>query len=430
MNSHLIKYLVGFAFVSFQSSYGQSNIAISSLNFKTENLRELRTEQSIITPLVNSQVVFLGEAAHGDGTTLAAKNELIKYLISNHGFEVILFERSFYELNKVNSLLKEKNLSQVEAQILLKSALKNEIFISKELQAISAFIAVQRSKINIGGIGLTSRSQVLKLIGNDLLHFGVKRRDANKYLSLLTDLTRLEVCSNCETEYDFAGFYSISNQLIKTIQNANHMPEVGLMTQILKSNIRLADWVRLRPKTTSRDYESLKKFIHEREKGLYENLLWQLNTLYKEKKVIVSTATFHMTLSKGAETMVNYLPDSIKQKSYFLPFIRYQGKSGYDTKLKIFGVSDIEQDSSSIESLLHATSHKFSFIDFSSLSENARDQINNMTMNPSEIIDNDLKWLDTYNGLFFIDTMKPDHWNELPTTFEKDLKKILNKVKR
>lgn len=425
-----LRYIVAITLLLVQVALGQDSVLIPSLNFKTKDLNELRTLDKHINLLTTSQIIFLGEAAHGDGTTLAIKNKLIEYLVASHGFEVVLFERSFYEINKVNSLLKSNLVDQKEAQLLLEAAFKNENFISRELQSTCRFIVSKRYKIDVGGIDLPYRSQLLKLIQPDLMKLGIKKRIASTYVSLLNDLAVEEICSDCETKFDFETFYALSDQIIKGIHALNTDKNNGFTIRTLESNVRLADWIRLRPKIVLKDQESLKKFIHYREKGLYENLLWQLTTLYKGKKIIVSSASFHMTSSEGIETMVNYLPDSIKQVSYFLPFISYQGGTGYDTKQKLFGISEIKPTHSSIESLLHSARYEFSFIDFKSLNEVERMNLSNKLMNPSLVLDSNLNWLKIYDGLFFIDTMKPDYWIELPSTFEKDLRKVISKAKR
>lgn len=427
MNRYLPIFLFCSLNVDSQLAYCQDSIAINSLPFQSQELKELRDSQEIIKSLAGSQIIFLGEGGHGDGSTLEIKNELIKYLVLNHGYEVILFERSFYELYKVNSLIKNSELSFSEAKILLENSFRNEQFISRELQATCTFIASQRNKIDIGGIDLPYRSRVLKLVQNDLRAVGIEKNIAREYQSLLTELAVLSICSDCETKFQFENFRSISDKILKAVRSKGTGFKLEFIVSMLESNLYLADWVESRPKVNLDmvGIELHKKFIHRREQGLYHNLIWQLNTRYRGKKIIVSTSTFHMSLDDNEETMVNYLPDSIKRKAYFLPFIWYEGKTGYDSKMKMFNVVEIKSAEYSIEALLHASGAKFSFIDFNSLNEAARIYINDKEMHPSGLLDSDLDWLNMYNGLFFIDTMKPTYWRELPSDFDKKLNKII-----
>ncbi|WP_345949322.1 erythromycin esterase family protein [Mucilaginibacter sp. PAMB04274] len=60
--------------------------------------------------IADARVVMLGEADHSDGTTLALKSRVVKYLHDKKGFNVLLFENDFYSLNQGwDSLSKDRN---------------------------------------------------------------------------------------------------------------------------------------------------------------------------------------------------------------------------------------------------------------------------------------------------------------------------------
>lgn len=54
------------------------------------------------TEIGKKRVVFLGEATHMDGATFEARTNVIKYLMEEMGFEVILFEAGMFDLTVAN----------------------------------------------------------------------------------------------------------------------------------------------------------------------------------------------------------------------------------------------------------------------------------------------------------------------------------------
>jgi erythromycin esterase len=77
-----------------------------SINPKDENFTDL---QFLKTEIGDKQIVMIGEQDHFAGASIDAKARIANYLIKEMGFEVILFEAGFYDVQKsVEYLKKEK----------------------------------------------------------------------------------------------------------------------------------------------------------------------------------------------------------------------------------------------------------------------------------------------------------------------------------
>jgi hypothetical protein len=127
--------------------------------------------------------------------------------------------------------------------------------------------------------------------------------------------------------------------------------------------------------------------------------------------------------------MVDHLPDSIAKDSYFIPFITFQGKSGYETDIKKFKTIEFKRDTSSIEYQLHSLKVGCGFINFKALKEDIKLQMNSLHMYPWNNLIIDGKWTNVYDGAFFIDTMSCDVWKRFTTEEYEYFNRILYKQK-
>lgn len=397
-----------------QEKRGNINVIL----FNSSKLDVQSSKKSWDSIFNKARIVFLGEANHGDGETLAIKNELIKTLVSNHGFSVILLERSFYELYRANSLIGNSRISGKSSSIIMNEALRNYEFLSRGLEALGQYVIKNKKTIDIGGVEVACYTRLMDFIYSDLMKESIGKQLVRGYELRLKELIPLGLCFDCpKTNFEFAKFEAMSIKIINQL-NINKKIKTKndeVLIQAIRNNMNLAQWVKERPAIgLENDMVSVREFHRLREEFMCQNLMWQLRVLYPGRKVIVSTSTLHMTLgAREIPTMVDYLPDSIKKQSYFLPFIRYQGERGFDTSAKLTELPKVIVDSTSLEQELHSKKINYGLIDFSSLSEQGKNFIDSKSMSPSGVLPSSCKWTTIYSGLFFIDTMKPDFWRDL-----------------
>ena len=96
-------------------------------------------------------IVLLGEATHGGGHTTALKAELVQRLVTQCGFNVVLFESSFYEFFPIAEQARER---QRISPALVATAVGGVWKFSQEMQALLPFLAQQATdgKIELGGL--------------------------------------------------------------------------------------------------------------------------------------------------------------------------------------------------------------------------------------------------------------------------------------
>ena len=107
---------------------------------------------SLFDTLCKSEIVLLGEGSnHGEGTTIEFKSKLIPDLISNCGFELLLFEANFYEFAKLHDLKQSGNkITREQIEIALGYIYRDKV----QFQSMIDFLEVNSNTENLtlGGL--------------------------------------------------------------------------------------------------------------------------------------------------------------------------------------------------------------------------------------------------------------------------------------
>jgi erythromycin esterase len=413
--------------------YGQADLSTYELlKRNTIQLRGLTPAdfQFLDSILADKRIVFLGEATHGDGRTIVAKSHMIDFLVSKLGYEVMIFERGFYEMHKMHEwLLKHKHDNSTGTYI-LKEGFRLGGYVSKSATPLRNSLLKHNSEIVVGGIELTPNDNWFsQLIIKDFSDLGLKRNLVKKYSQFFTQLMIFTSC-NCERDqvsFSYSEFEQISNTIITEIKLKGVKKEnVEILIQTLISNLNCAKWIANRPIIENKELDRLASIEYNflRERFLAENLTWHLQA-NPDKKIIISTSTFHMSKDIcELPTMVDYLDESLRSESYFLPFIYYTGTRGIETDLNTFKIDHVQRDSSSLEFLLSTWTNTNGFLDFGRLTTPEKDTINSLSMYPSSMIRTNGKWTDIYSGVFFINEMKPDYWETLSINDSDNIQRV------
>lgn len=387
---------------------------IREVNANNDLVSDLRF---LDTLLDQKRIIFIGEADHGDGTAKFAKARLIKYLNEKLGFDVLIFERSFYELNKMTQFLKSK---VHDPYYLLKEGFAYQELISPATESMfPSLIKLSKHRdFAIEGVDIMHNSWYSIFFEDDLLQYGLSKKLVQKYARDLRFLSLVSTCESCGLEalegssFSFDEFNSNSDLIANEIIANSNIKKLDseFVLKVMESNLGLSKWVysRLNVKNPN-SIESLSSRWELRDEIMSKNLTWLISKRYDTRKIIVSTSTYHISTGiSQIPTMADLLPDSIRAKSYFLPIVSYSGRHGYKLGESTDVIETYKRDSSSVEFLLHSMNIPYLFVDFNSLSDDNKNVINKLKMTPSSALNNRAKWTNIYNGVLFIDHMEPD----------------------
>lgn len=352
------------------------------------------------------KIIFLGEESHGDATTQKIKAKLIRYLVEKHGYRTLLIERSFFEMYKMDQFLRGQDL---DPDYVLMEGFRDNYHIStasKWSRDAIKYLTTKYPDFEIRGVDIYLTSWYSKLLYNDLIDAGASKKIAKSYNDLLKSLGILEKDGSAAgiIDFDLENFKNITNSLIAEMDDRpEHHKHI---IQALRSNLNLGNWYVSRPSLESFSNAELRGYMQLRDKAMAENLLWTISNS-KNRKLIVSVSNYHMTRSvSDVATMVDYLPDSLIDQCYFMPFVHYQGTAGIRMDEKFIFCDSTTRNGLTLEQEFHNKGIIYGFIDNSKNKNRYKDSL--LTIHASESLPQQFNWSATYDGVFFIDKMEYD----------------------
>jgi hypothetical protein len=100
-------------FSALQKWIKANAIAVRTVDALDEDFSDLEPLANLVA---NVRVVQLGEPSHGAGTSFAAKVRLIKFLHQRMGFDVLVWESGFYDLERTEAGLRAGDNAVLSAQ--------------------------------------------------------------------------------------------------------------------------------------------------------------------------------------------------------------------------------------------------------------------------------------------------------------------------
>lgn len=344
-----------------------------------------------------SKIVFLGEQEHGDTKTIDIKIRLIKYLHEKHGFNVLAFESDFFALNQCSP---ENSLENIHG--VWKGCNQHNILGSYIHETLDS-----KNPIQVTGFDCRHHSSYSKQhLVNDLdsiFHIAnipfIKSKNYNSFQSSLEHILQNEY----ESKIDSAKqklFYS----WLDTIQTQLRLSQFDSKDFWKQELLNLEQMVN---NSLSTDLNET-VFSNIRDRQMAENLLWLTDTKFKNEKIIVWAASFHIAKNvMKIEDFKTYVNDFENEdlvtmgdlfnkrfigESYFLGFTSYEGTYRYGV-LKA-------PSRHSFESILYKEGYDYGFINFKNCKS-----FKPFMMNGTNHVPYKSDWSKNFDGIFYIREM-------------------------
>ena len=399
-------------------------VQIKSTNPDDDDYSDL---EQLKNKIGNSRIVLLGEQSHGDGTTFLMKTRLIKFLIKEMGFDVILFESGLFDCRKIDEFIK----NGVPAIQAIRKGIYPNWNRSEQFQPLIEVIKKYWNELHIGGFdcqftGEASQEFFLNDFEKYLKSENIDTRNFSNWPNTKVILKNILEerfikpkpqlpAPDLRTDY-------VKNiqQIITTLQRLSNDSTPGdtkFWIQMLESTLQQTKiyWQTYGIQDTGMNPTET---ILNRDIQMGKNLIWQANDNYPNKKIIVWAATVHIArnlpnievvgnpkMYEGVVTMGDVAWETLGNQLYAIGFTAYQGIIGWAAWEIKRTLEKPEPDS--LEDLFFKTGYDNCFLDLRKIDNSGQWLKQKVSCRPFGYLAVNSDWTKNLDGIVFTKEMIP-----------------------
>ncbi|QDU64196.1 Erythromycin esterase [Planctomycetes bacterium Pan216] len=394
----------------------ENAVRIDSIDPANEDFSDLQPLKEMIG---DARVVMLGEQSHGDGATFLAKTRLIKFLHQEMDFDVLAFESGLYDCHKAWEAFRDGQDALAAAQRGIFGIWTR----SQQLQPLFDYLASNANKdrpLELCGVDCqltasSSREQLLVdlrgfLRGDEPIVEEERWRTIERTYRKLLD--RRETFAENEKDRAIKGLDELLNVLESLDGNRRNDPrQLAFWKQFIKSS---------QAEITSRWRRQLSTTptpSNDRDSQMGQNLIWLANEHFKDRKIIVWAATFHI-MRHPSEVELDGKPDfyadivtmgdvaskELGDDVFSLGFTAYEGKKGYPWTQ---GFDIGQAPAGSLDAMLAATGLENTIISFRKLPDDGKWLDSEFVSRPLGYASATARWPRVLDAMFFTKRMTP-----------------------
>lgn len=350
--------------------------------------------------LKGKRIVLLGENTHYDGVSIEMITRIIRFLNLEMGYTILMTELPF-PIIYANLLSCDS-----ENQFIEKMAYTTSYFLSDPMVEFYRWLYTGHT-LTCYGMDIGYDKYTLQYLEEYLL--SADSLNAERIKKYIKNLRYKEFFFKNENEY--TNLVNMTEQLI-TSKEINKDSTSRVLNKLLFTNIlNYAYFMEEMQGVEKKEYNG---FWNIRDSCMYENVTY-LDSVYHKPKMIIWASAYHIIKDKISDKSNDMPLGLFLNKKYgdevaSFPFVFYHGRSGTISRTRItkYTRKDFykrgKAPSKSIEKYLHKRAVDFAFLDLTKVNSNFK-------MHPTYTKKNKMfkyrNWSEYYDGIFFIDTMKP-----------------------
>jgi erythromycin esterase len=398
-------------FLIFSNLSGQDFKLIENCTSSIRTINPTDTSFSdleFLVPILESKrIVLLGEQEHGDGAAFEAKIRLIKFLNKKLGFKIVAFETPFYStLTTWDKFVKDQaNIEEVEKSLVYKHWAN-----SVEMQPL--FEIAKTKEIQLAGIDLPflrkiEKEQYVKSVDSITRNSRIPNNPMFK--SILVDLLTKGITFIPEVNDQKIFLNQINTTLSELAERSDY--QAIFWRQEFKNLLALGTGWWQKDAHTRKNWWSSGNI---RDKQMADNIAWLTTEKYKNQKIIVWAANYHIARNVSSEVMRDkyfentkaaamgdYLSELMNDNIYSIGLVSYKGvRSVPEDNFR--NIEMKPRTKGSIESFLNTNGFDYSFVNFQSCGIESKFKMAGFFHD--ELVGN---WTRVFDGILFIKQMTP-----------------------